>query len=75
MQRWRAVGIRRQGWREPALRELRHTAKSDASELRARGFPLCEFEELYHLEVAMWSKPAYTEMRFGFEVTMYIANR
>lgn len=36
---------------------------------------LCEFEELYHLEVAMWSKPAYTEMRFGFEVTMYIANR
>jgi coenzyme PQQ precursor peptide PqqA len=39
------------------------------------GFLLCEFEELYHLEVAMWSKPAYTEMRFGFEVTMYIANR
>jgi coenzyme PQQ precursor peptide PqqA len=36
---------------------------------------LREFEELYHLEVAMWSKPAYTEMRFGFEVTMYIANR
>ena len=35
----------------------------------------CEFEELYHLEVVMWSKPAYTEMRFGFEVTMYIANR
>jgi coenzyme PQQ precursor peptide PqqA len=33
------------------------------------------FEELYHLEVAMWSKPEYTEMRFGFEVTMYIANR
>ncbi|AUI70478.1 MULTISPECIES: pyrroloquinoline quinone precursor peptide PqqA [Beggiatoa] len=23
----------------------------------------------------MWTKPAYTEMRFGFEVTMYIANR
>jgi coenzyme PQQ precursor peptide PqqA len=23
----------------------------------------------------MWSKPEYTEMRFGFEVTMYIANR
>ena len=22
-----------------------------------------------------WSKPEYTEMRFGFEVTMYIANR
>jgi len=26
-------------------------------------------------EVSMWSKPEYTEMRFGFEVTMYIANR
>lgn len=24
---------------------------------------------------AMWTKPEYTEMRFGFEVTMYIANR
>ncbi|MBI1394826.1 MAG: pyrroloquinoline quinone precursor peptide PqqA [Betaproteobacteria bacterium] len=23
----------------------------------------------------MWNKPEYTEMRFGFEVTMYIANR
>ncbi|MDA0831241.1 MAG: pyrroloquinoline quinone precursor peptide PqqA [Proteobacteria bacterium] len=23
----------------------------------------------------MWAKPEYTEMRFGFEVTMYIANR
>jgi coenzyme PQQ precursor peptide PqqA len=27
------------------------------------------------LEETMWSKPEYTEMRFGFEVTMYIANR
>ena len=24
---------------------------------------------------AMWTKPEYSEMRFGFEVTMYIANR
>ncbi|MDD2816387.1 MAG: pyrroloquinoline quinone precursor peptide PqqA [Thiotrichaceae bacterium] len=23
----------------------------------------------------MWTTPAYTEMRFGFEVTMYICNR
>jgi len=23
----------------------------------------------------MWTKPEYTDMRFGFEVTMYIANR
>jgi coenzyme PQQ precursor peptide PqqA len=26
-------------------------------------------------ETNMWTKPEYTEMRFGFEVTMYIANR
>jgi len=26
-------------------------------------------------KLIMWSKPEYTEMRFGFEVTMYIANR
>ncbi|MDX1489890.1 MAG: pyrroloquinoline quinone precursor peptide PqqA [Pseudohongiellaceae bacterium] len=23
----------------------------------------------------MWTKPSYEEMRFGFEVTMYVANR
>jgi coenzyme PQQ precursor peptide PqqA len=23
----------------------------------------------------MWKKPEFTEMRFGFEVTMYIYNR
>ncbi|HSD53716.1 MAG TPA: pyrroloquinoline quinone precursor peptide PqqA [Burkholderiales bacterium] len=23
----------------------------------------------------MWTRPEYTEMRFGFEVTMYIATR
>ncbi|WP_372871111.1 pyrroloquinoline quinone precursor peptide PqqA [Paenalcaligenes niemegkensis] len=22
-----------------------------------------------------WSKPAYVDYRFGFEITMYIANR
>lgn len=26
-------------------------------------------------EKTMWSKPEYTELRFGFEVTMYIASR
>jgi coenzyme PQQ precursor peptide PqqA len=31
--------------------------------------------QLKLLEKNMWSKPEYTEMRFGFEVTMYIANR
>ena len=23
----------------------------------------------------MWTKPEFTEMRFGFEITMYIGNR
>jgi pyrroloquinoline quinone biosynthesis protein A len=26
-------------------------------------------------EKIMWTKPEFTEMRFGFEVTMYIYNR
>jgi len=27
------------------------------------------------MEKIMWTKPAYTEMRFGFEVTMYVMNK
>jgi coenzyme PQQ precursor peptide PqqA len=26
-------------------------------------------------EINMWTKPAATEMRFGFEVTMYVMNK
>jgi len=26
-------------------------------------------------EMIMWTKPTATEMRFGFEVTMYVCNR
>lgn len=26
-------------------------------------------------ETDMWTKPEVTEMRFGFEVTMYVCNR
>ena len=26
-------------------------------------------------KITMWNTPSYTEMRFGFEVTMYIANK
>lgn len=31
----------------------------------------------YHLteDLPMWTKPAYTDLRIGFEVTMYFANR
>ncbi len=28
-----------------------------------------------HGGFTMWTKPQFTEMRFGFEVTLYIANR
>lgn len=28
-----------------------------------------------HEELTMWTKPAYTDLRIGFEVTMYFANR
>jgi coenzyme PQQ precursor peptide PqqA len=38
---------------------------------RVRGFA----ERLSTQETHMWTKPEYTEMRFGFEVTMYIASR
>jgi pyrroloquinoline quinone biosynthesis protein A len=30
---------------------------------------------LFSPEKTMWTKPEFTEMRFGFEVTMYIYNR
>ncbi|HKT67204.1 MULTISPECIES: pyrroloquinoline quinone precursor peptide PqqA [Burkholderia] len=23
----------------------------------------------------MWTKPAYTDLRLGFEITMYVSNR
>jgi len=26
-------------------------------------------------DITMWTKPEYSDMRFGFEVTMYICNR
>jgi coenzyme PQQ precursor peptide PqqA len=34
------------------------------------------FNNLFSEEITMsWMKPEYTDMRFGFEVTMYIAAR
>jgi len=27
------------------------------------------------VEIIMWTTPAATEMRFGFEVTMYVMNK
>jgi len=39
-------------------------------------FKVCfgEFNFIY-LESIMWTTPAATEMRFGFEVTMYVMNK
>jgi len=31
--------------------------------------------ELKNRRIIMWTKPAATEMRFGFEVTMYVMNK
>ena len=37
---------------------------------------IAALRQLYHFwRKTMWSKPEFTELRFGFEVTMYIANR
>jgi len=40
--------------------------------------PRCAMNRVNSLLIrsyAMWTKPEYTEMRFGFEVTMYVFNR
>ena len=29
----------------------------------------------FYKEIIMWTKPTATEMRFGFEVTMYVCNK
>jgi len=35
----------------------------------------CQFRTDNTLENIMWTTPAATEMRFGFEVTMYVMNK
>ncbi|MDR7149159.1 pyrroloquinoline quinone biosynthesis protein A [Hydrogenophaga palleronii] len=30
---------------------------------------------LYRRHTMQWTTPAFTDLRFGFEITMYIANR
>ena len=42
----------------------------------ARSVPGGKSKSIIVLEVRiMWTKPDFTEMRFGFEITMYIGNR
>ena len=40
-------------------------------------FLSCSIIFIYTKErrIAMWTKPTATEMRFGFEVTMYVMNK
>lgn len=41
-------------------------------------YPIHKGVQLYILlnkENIMWTKPSATEMRFGFEVTMYVMNK
>jgi coenzyme PQQ precursor peptide PqqA len=51
-----------------------HAWRGQCQMIRQRAGPSREISTS-NLEKTMWSKPEYTEMRFGFEVTMYIANR
>ncbi|APR96732.1 coenzyme PQQ synthesis protein [Pandoraea thiooxydans] len=30
---------------------------------------------IHRRNIMQWTTPAYTDLRFGFEITMYIANR
>ncbi len=41
------------------------------------GIPLCRSpsKESERRMIMQWTTPEFTEIRFGFEITMYIANR
>lgn len=38
-------------------------------------YGMCRFEKPNKRRMMMWTTPAATEMRFGFEVTMYVMNK
>jgi pyrroloquinoline quinone biosynthesis protein A len=42
--------------------------------IQASNKAACSFNQTVK-ESIMWTKPEATEMRFGFEVTMYVCNR
>jgi coenzyme PQQ precursor peptide PqqA len=55
---------------------LRPGVAAESVGFTKRLFPAANQRKLYHFwRRTMWTKPEFTEMRFGFEVTMYIANR
>jgi len=47
-----------------------HLAQNMHYKLQIRGL-----SRKYTRKITMWTKPAATEMRFGFEVTMYVMNK
>lgn len=59
------------------------TARPRATRGRVRhptlqsSLPLFYPLQIHHLleDTAMWTKPAYSDLRIGFEVTMYFAHR
>jgi len=57
---------------------LFHVAAAHASrkQLRGSGHDAKSFTFFTQRRHAMkWSKPQYQDLRFGFEITMYISNR
>jgi pyrroloquinoline quinone biosynthesis protein A len=36
---------------------------------------LVQIRTTFLKDITMWTKPTATEMRFGFEVTMYVMNK
>ncbi len=68
----------------PAMRRARRSSKlgvARVSRLPSRpprgrhGSPGSEIDNNWRIDVMKWERPAATDMRFGFEITMYIANR
>ena len=49
------------------IRRIMHTYEQDILSVQTN--------EQTTLEIIMWTTPAATEMRFGFEVTMYVMNK
>jgi pyrroloquinoline quinone biosynthesis protein A len=56
-------------WRCLLLRKLRNAAVNATT--GCTGVPLDNLMEM----TMQWMTPSYTDMRFGFEITMYIATR
>jgi len=65
---------------EPPFSVLRWLEVADVGRMQSVGWgvlhsSLQRYQPLTLRSYIMWTKPEFTEMRFGFEVTMYIANR